>query len=59
MKLNLKIAATTILYNPNMEVIDNIHSYLNDVDVIYAIDNSEKENPDFVKRLIEIGKVRH
>ena len=59
MKQNLKIAATIILYNPNLEVIDNIYSYLHDIDVVYAIDNSEKENPEFIKKLNAIKKVKH
>ena len=59
MKQNLKIAAATILYNPNMEVIDNIYSYIEGVDVIYVIDNSEKQFIEFARKLEKLDKVKY
>jgi rhamnosyltransferase len=40
----MKIAAVVILYQPDDTVIDNIKSYYNYVDKIFAIDNSEKDS---------------
>lgn len=37
----LKIAGTTILYNPNEEVITNILTYLDQIELLYIVDNSE------------------
>ncbi len=36
-----QIAATVILYNPNEIVLNNLKSYINQVDHVFAIDNSE------------------
>lgn len=40
----MKIAAITVLYNPDEEVFENIKTYIDAVDVVYAIDNSESDN---------------
>jgi|WetSurMetagenome_2_1015567.scaffolds.fasta_scaffold01540_7 rhamnosyltransferase len=40
----LKIAAVVILYNPGELVISNILSYLDQLELLYIIDNSEPEN---------------
>lgn len=37
----MKIAATVILYNPNKIVIQNISSYVNSVERLYILDNTE------------------
>jgi rhamnosyltransferase len=43
--LNYRISGTIILYNPNLEeVIINILSYLNYIDKLYIIDNTERSN---------------
>lgn len=39
-----RIAAVCILYNPGNEVIDNIKSYIENVEIMYVYDNSEKQN---------------
>ena len=54
-----KIAAVVVLYNPEMHVIDNILSYSNQVDKIFAIDNSENINPLFVTKINSIAKVEY
>ena len=53
-----KIAAVTVLYNPNEEVITNILSYSNQIDKLYIVDNSEKENKkNIISRLISNPQV--
>lgn len=42
----LKVAGVVVLYNPLDEDIMNIDSYINDIDLLYVIDNSKKENKD-------------
>ena len=36
-----KVAAVVILYNPSLEVLDNINTYANQVDNLFIVDNSE------------------
>lgn len=37
----MKLAGVVILYNPDESIIDNINSYIEDVDYIYILDNTE------------------
>jgi rhamnosyltransferase len=46
-----KTAAAVILYNPAPDMIDNINSYLNQVERLFIIDNSERNNSDLIKSL--------
>lgn len=50
---NIHIAATVILYNPEENIISNIGSYANFVDLIILIDNSEEHNIKLIKNLKE------
>lgn len=38
---NIKVAGMVVLYNPTDEDINNISTYIEDVDILYIIDNSE------------------
>ena len=40
------VAGVVILYNPTDEDISNIDTYINDIDILYVMDNSKKENKD-------------
>ena len=40
----MKLAGVVVLYNPDINVEDNIRSYLDSVDVVYAVDNSISDN---------------
>ncbi len=53
----IKLAGMVTLYNPTDEDIKNIDSYINDVDVLYVIDNTEgKDNKD---RLPKNKKIKY
>ena len=39
-----KYAGVVVLYNPDESYIDNINSYIDDLDLLYVIDNSTNEN---------------
>lgn len=39
-----KIAGVVVLYNPDEDYQENINSYINDLDKLFIIDNSPKEN---------------
>ncbi|MBR3116697.1 MAG: glycosyltransferase [Bacilli bacterium] len=40
----IKIAGVVVLYNPDVDYIANINSYIDYLDVLYVIDNSSKKN---------------
>jgi len=54
---SVKLAGMVTLYNPTDEDIKNINSYINDIDVLYVIDNTEgKSNED---RLPKNKKIKY
>lgn len=46
----IKVAGVVVLYQPTDEDINNINSYLNDIDVLYVMDNSKKENKNRIPK---------
>ena len=40
----LKVAGAVVLYNPTDKDISNIDSYINDIDILYVMDNSNEKN---------------
>ena len=40
----MKIAGVVVLYHPEISVWDNISSYIEDIDKLYILDNSEQYN---------------
>ncbi len=53
-----KIAAVVIFYNPDVKALNNLKSYINNIDKLYAIDNSDLIlNSLFKKKLAAINKV--
>ena len=53
----IKLAGMVTLYNPTDEDIKNIDSYINDVDVLYVIDNTEGKDNE--KRLPKNKKIKY
>lgn len=50
-KNNLKIAGIVTLYNPTDKDIDNINTYIDDIDKLYVVDNTEgKDNKDRIPK---------
>ncbi len=54
-----KVAAVIVLYNPDNLMMGNINSYIDQVDKIYAIDNSERTNNDLVEKIRLLEKVEY
>lgn len=50
-------AAVVVLYRPDSSVLDNVASYLDQVDRVYAVDNSEEPDAEFEARLHSLGQV--
>lgn len=40
----MKLAGVVVLYNPDDKVVNNINSYINSIEKLYLVDNSDKEN---------------
>lgn len=48
------VAGTVILYNSEIQVIENIHSYLDQITHLFIIDNSEIPNHELSKQIKEL-----
>jgi rhamnosyltransferase len=48
-----------VLYRPGLEVLENIKSYLTQVEVTYAVDNTDEPDPSFLSRLKSLPRVIH
>ena len=55
----MKIAAIVVLYNPTDTVFESINSYINNVDKLFVIDNSERRSTKYLKHLKKINKVKY
>ena len=53
----LKLAGVVVLYNPDNSVINNVGTYINDLEILYVIDNSEQANEIIISQLKESEKV--
>lgn len=42
--MSKKIAGVTVLYNPDQIVANNIRSYIDNLDILFAVDNSPNDN---------------
>ena len=51
------IAGLVVLYNPPKNILDNIKSYIDDVGILYVIDNSEEVDKNLVNELQTIPKL--
>lgn len=54
-----EIAGVVVLYNPDDSILDNIHSYINDVDILYVVDNSDQKNNTLTQQLTENSKIHY
>jgi rhamnosyltransferase len=55
----MNVAGVVFLYNPENDVYDNIASYIDQIDILYALDNSNKINHELVKKLSKNKKVEY
>jgi rhamnosyltransferase len=55
----VKIAGVIVLYSPDKSVINNIKSYLDDIDILYAVDNSEAKNDEINNAIKALDKVTY
>lgn len=53
------IAGVVVLYNPDDIILSNINSYINDIDTLFAVDNSEIVNQSFIEQLAKNSKIQY
>lgn len=53
------IAAVTVLYRPDTEVLDNVRAVADQVDHVFVVDNTETPDPAFVEALVSLPKVTY
>lgn len=51
-----KIAAVVVLYYPELSVLENINSYIDQVDKLFAVDNSDKVNDTLKEKIQNLHK---
>lgn len=51
-----KILGSVILYNPDPSTLDNIATYIQQVDELIIVDNSDNSDPEVIKALINLPK---
>ena len=54
-----RVAGIVVIYNPEDDIIHNIESYIQQVDQLYLIDNSEHENINLRKYSITANSVEY
>lgn len=54
-----KFAGVVVLYNPDIKVITNIQSYIQQLDILYVLDNSKNTNKNIVDSLVKYSKVKY
>ena len=47
----MSLSAIVILYNPNKTIIENINSYINEIEGLYIIDNSEQKDAELLNQI--------
>jgi rhamnosyltransferase len=55
----IRIAGVVIFFNPSLKFIDNIKSYINQVETLFALDNSESPTPEFVNEIKQFKNVHY
>lgn len=55
----MKLAGCVILYNPEEDVWENINTYLDELDILYAIDNSESYNQSLITKIKKCARCKY
>ena len=54
-----KIAAVVVLYNPDMNILENIKSYIDQVGKLYVVDNSDKLDGSLIEEIKSFNKIEN
>lgn len=55
----MELIGVVILYNPENTVLNNIRTYIDELEVLYILDNSDNPNEDLINSLKNIKKVKY
>ena len=55
----MKLAGVVTLYHPEESVLENIRSYLSEVDVLYVLDNTEEPEEKWAQAFASMERVRY
>jgi rhamnosyltransferase len=55
----MRFAGVVVLYNPEDNVFENIIGYVNELDVLFVVDNSEHKNEALIHKLRDLRQVRY
>lgn len=50
------LAAVVVLYNPDISIIENINSYINEVDALFIVDNSDQKDVSVLELIKQLPK---
>ena len=57
--MDFNLAGVVILYNPDVKVLKNVQTYIDEIDILYVIDNSDVLNNNVVEALKKMDKIRY
>ena len=55
----MKVAGVVVLYHPDENVLENIKTYIDDIDLLFAVDNSDKKNIKIVESLKKDCRIQY
>ena len=53
------VPAVDVLYHPEISVLDNLNSYINQVDKLFVVDNSDKINRQLIEKIKCLNKTEY
>lgn len=53
--MSIKVSGAVILYNPDNSILDNINSYIEFLDILYIVDNSEEKDNEILNKVISLS----
>lgn len=54
-----RIAGTIVLYNSERNVFENVKTYIDQIEKLYVVDNSDKPNPELIKQFNTLSTVQY
>lgn len=55
----MKLVGAVTIYHPEENVKDNINSYLDELDLLYVLDNTEQPNPEIKNYFSQFSKIKY
>ena len=54
-----KVAAVVVMYNPEINVLNNLNTYINQIDKLFVVDNSDDNNSTLLEKLQDLSKIEY